>query len=96
MYRLIAFKEMGNYYSEEEVLEMGRQIIKNVPAADIIKISRERYPQLVSQALSGDKEAMMELFENFANKAAEFAEDGYAHEARTLFGTGVFRYDKTL
>ena len=85
---------MGNYYTEEEVLEMGRYVIKNVPAEEVIKFSRDRYPQLVSQALSGDEEAMMELFESFAEKSARFHTDGHTQEAQFIFGVGVFWYDK--
>ena len=78
---------------ENAMIKAGRDFIKDVPDEAIIEESQKRYPQLVSQALSGDIESMMELFENFTKKAEEFAEDGHIHEAKILFSTGVFWYD---
>ena len=79
---------------EKEMIEAGREFLKNVPSKDIVEVSKKRYPQITLQALSGDKEAMLELYESFAEKAAEFFQDGYIEEARVLFSTGVFWHDK--
>jgi len=87
---------MGNYYSMEEMLEMGRNYIKNVPDEMIIQQSRKMFPQLTSRALSGDTAAMDELFESFAQKSAEYHEEGHTDEAKLLFSTGVFWHDKAL
>jgi len=80
----------------EEMLEMGRNYIKNVPDDMIIKESNKMFPQLTSRAVSGDTEAMDELFESFAQKSAEYHAEGYTDEARLLFSIGVFWHDKAL